>query len=1697
MTEYIGNIVIPEIVPSGTFPIVSDYGYGMSQKPLVVVHRFGSANAKIEQRFYLGSGAKRFTVRRAAMNETHRKALRDFWESKYGPYGAFTYNAPNDDGNGTTAYTCRFANEPLSWEYLSDQISSVGITLIEIPSSNPSYTINSTVTRFPSSALETALLSQVQEIFPLIKIQPRESGYPAIYVSDRRCTVGGQLYQPRIVSWDGISQGISGEADQAQFTFGNADRVMRELANDTDLFRASLEFSLFHVGTGIKLDLWKGEIVEWSFDTGPEFSITAADGIYELTLPYPTRKISRACWKCYNDSNGCPFSTQGSMDYTHFPAASPASCDKGYDTGNGCLAHGMKRYFGGMIVEPQRVRIKDNSTGVWGYGRSRITSTSIVSDSIYDQAVPEIYTDNDAWVDEKGKTQVGMPVNCKIAAGREEGDFYAALGIVGEGPIEYTIGNEVKTIKLFGTTYQLQLPNTPMQLLDGQHNHGWPGVSGLRYATGVDPANPGDYFSIGAVGKQASSWREVSDGTSVWKDNYAAGTAFLEIKRKDEKGVQLSYPVDHQMVANVLNGLQGWVWTAPGSRSMQVLTNPVWICINMMLRARGLRFASASTAEQYFDLTAAIAAAAICDDEVEPLIGTEDETQFKFRGILQEEKPLRDWIQEVLMNCLGYFTNAFGKMKFGIRCNSSVMEAFTEGNIVFESLRLSSPKPSFNHLTANFADREFNFSANSVTVYDMDHAKLIGGATAPQFLKSNVNLAGTCTKSQAARVITTRLREELGGITAAQWKAARQISFKTTALALKSEAGMICSMTHPDMPDGEINGEPEENYGEFRITGWKLNGDYSIDIEGRTTVNEMYDLVEGPKPADVAASAVPVELSQLPFGLVWHPDQEGPISGDPLYGSDEKTFSLAIYYEPMSDEMTQLKLIATGKLPVNEFIASTPSPRIGSCTSQATGGTIEGSRDYYFVVCARDANGKYTLPSNVVAVRPAAGSTNKITLTDIVWPTGTFAGYDVFAAADDDQMICHQITGTGSLPSSIELTTPPDRSTWSLPSPNFRNLRIKAKKIRYVGVARITVGSVSTNTIVCAETIGSDDWTGRDLTVLLLQQTLSAPVLNYHVTNFNGSTGAFTVTPDPAAAGLAKGDILAIRAMPPDECGSTSISDAKFQNVMNPAGLLADAEIGKLVRIIAGAGRGQVRRISDNTATGLTIDTPWEVLPDETSRFIIEDPTWEYFAESNPSLNSDRNLETSLAATVSNQLDCDFLVQVVAVDNHGIESPDDLSPIRSIYANPYCGNPSGGSGLSIITSQEDPTIPPFGMAFEFFPDNDNGSPIFGVMAVLSQNLPAHGPYAIERGAGYESGTCRLTKGQRDVIVTRSSNPDVLGKVFLYYSNDISPDSDLDGHIIGADAESEGVNKLRLTSAPPRTGYFNYVIIEPWWPPCETTNRLVPWFPIEDMVALGANGNKLAINSWAESGAKWRTPPILAPVGRHKLTLYSKNAYGLGTRLTYSSPITVTYDGKVTTDVDNPSGASDLEILTNATDSKIPKGCMAFRFKKDTANYQSIYCVDISLGTSNPLHGPYQSQLTAHPSDILASGEDVEIRTGEAIIQLAIGSPAPPALDGKILVIIQEDNSLEGMPIVTHGETSLTLSQGFYQDGTFDWMVIEPWTALNLWGKQFYTPNDFVNFNVHNYMWQTIAVPLIKGNNLYGQAFSRNIWGFSK
>ena len=841
MSELVGNIVVPAIDPAGapTFPLIPDPGYGVSQDRAVSVFQFGSANAKIEQRFLLGTGARRFSFKKQVLNTADREALRNFWENLSGPYGVFYYNVPDEAGASVTAVLVRFGNVPLAIEMLSDAVGTVELTFVEevLVASAPTYSLTATLERFPNDALSLDLLKQDQELIPLVTIQPKTAGYPVIYVSDRRCTVGSQLYVPRLIDWDGIAQNLGSESDNATFNFGNADRVMRALVNSVDLMWAVVEFSLFHVRTGITINLWAGEVVGWSFDENEIFTLTVADGLHELRLPYPTVKLSRTCWKDFNNGITCPFATASTgMDLTHFPNGVTGSCDKGFDTENGCLAHGMGPYYGAVIAEPQGVKIKDNSTGLWGWGRSNLTSVSLVNETIYDQVLPEIYTDK------------AMPVNCKIAAGRDESDFYEALGIVGEGPL----GS-------YGS----------LHTLDGQLHHGYPGTDGLRTYLGTDPAGLHDYLSLDQGGDlTGGDFRMVYYGASTYKNNLSAGVAFIVIRRKDSAGLQLSQPGDHAMQAFVAQGLSGWEWTAPGARCFVLLTNPFWVAGNMLIRAKGYRGGALLTSpqldacEDLFDVDSAVAAAALADTRglaiaglisgtatiasgvvtvtvggrvgvsllgswmriasVDYLIyvvltdnsfqiasppadGTYSfqiyENQFRFRGVLQDEKPLRDWIQEIMMNCLGYFTFKFNKLKLGMRQNSGAVESFTEGNIVFKSLKLSPIAPSFNYLKGNFGDEEYGFANNSVDIYEIEHAKLVGAPDAPVYLKSDVSLVGSTTKSQTARIVVSRLREELGGVGVDQWRVARKLAFKTTVLSLGSEVGQIDSLTHTDMPD--------------------------------------------------------------------------------------------------------------------------------------------------------------------------------------------------------------------------------------------------------------------------------------------------------------------------------------------------------------------------------------------------------------------------------------------------------------------------------------------------------------------------------------------------------------------------------------------------------------------------------------------------------------------------------------------------------------------------------------------------------------------------------------------------------------------------------------------------------------------------------------------------------------------------------
>ena len=320
MSDTIGRITVPTVINSGqTFPLTTQYPFGFSVERPVIVHRFGSLDAKQEQRYYVGIGPRKFQFKRPNLNWTEANQLKAFWESMQGPWQAFTYTVPNPDGT-TTGVLVTFEQTPISFEYLRNAVQ-VGLNLIEVvdPTQRPPTrsippACGSPRPRCPRRCSPKSSRSSRSSTSACAN--PRS---PDIYLSDRRVTVGGQLYLPRLIGIGEpgsdvlISQDIKGTSDNVRFTFGNGDRVMTQLANDTDLKYAEIDLCLFHVNSGILLQLWKGVIQNFTSDGTPIFPVTCSDGFFQIMNQYPERQVSRQCWKTYNDGVNCPWATKGAQ----------------------------------------------------------------------------------------------------------------------------------------------------------------------------------------------------------------------------------------------------------------------------------------------------------------------------------------------------------------------------------------------------------------------------------------------------------------------------------------------------------------------------------------------------------------------------------------------------------------------------------------------------------------------------------------------------------------------------------------------------------------------------------------------------------------------------------------------------------------------------------------------------------------------------------------------------------------------------------------------------------------------------------------------------------------------------------------------------------------------------------------------------------------------------------------------------------------------------------------------------------------------------------------------------------------------------------------------------------------------------------------------------------------------------------------
>jgi hypothetical protein len=152
----------------------------------------------------------------------------------------------------------------------------------------------------------------------------------------------------------------------------------------------------------------------------------------------------------------------------------------------------------------------------------------------------------------------------------------------------------------------------------------------------------------------------------------------------------------------------------------------------------------------------------------------------------------------------------------------------------------------------------------------------------------------------------------------------------------------------------------------------------------------------------------------------------------------------------------------------------------------------------------------------------------------------------------------------------------------------------------------------------------------------------------------------------------------------------TSVTDSGYLNIANGYGGLGvvngvGVEIGNLIRVIAGTGRGQPPSlITANSSTSLTFQPPLTM--DETSIWIIEGPVWQFQVDSTAIGNASPTASTALIVPTENYIDQPILVSGFTVDINGNESPDGDNPIREDWIYGAAGAPQPVMTVQVNTA---------------------------------------------------------------------------------------------------------------------------------------------------------------------------------------------------------------------------------------------------------------------------------------------------------------------------------------------------------------------------------------------------------------------------
>ena len=444
-----------------------------------------------------------------------------------------------------------------------------------------------------------------------------------------------------------------------------------------------------------------------------------------------------------------------------------------------------------------------------------------------------------------------------------------------------------------------------------------------------------------------------------------------------------------------------------------------------------------------------------------------------------------------------------------------------------------------------------------------------------------------------------------------------------------------------------------------------------------STWNEISN-TESPKEYLECVPSSGVEATRRSYP--WAPRFAQPDVDDPIFDETDWGFAVAQATKPGQDESAIVELIIQGYWIVNEFsdVAAPTVPALG--TYAASGGTIPGENTYYIRVCAVDSDGLMSDHSTECkVVISVATDLNTITVPITQWDSGA-VGYKLFAGQTPYRLT--EQAAASSTPTSITITAYRVCDAGIVDS-QFKRYKVNEKRIFHSGVFGATVTAVAANEI---EIYGSgwttNQWVGHVISIIGKDVDGFVEIRNFEVTGNTSDT--LTVTPDPEALNVLPEDVSVMRSLPVVGSDATGnyIEDANWLNTLSNggAGLTVNGEVGRIIRFIAGAGRGYEYRIKSNTASRIYIDGDWIETPDATSIFVVCEVLWQTLKTTEDLRNSEYGATLTMSTLIANEDRLPRLVQVLTLNADGLESLDWLSPVREIFifgeeSGPYepCG----------------------------------------------------------------------------------------------------------------------------------------------------------------------------------------------------------------------------------------------------------------------------------------------------------------------------------------------------------------------------------------------------------------------------------------